>query len=741
MSDTATEPRRVVLDVDGMHCASCVARVEKALRGVDGVVEASVNYGAEVAEVRASPELVDDVLERAISAAGDYRARVRGEDEPPDDGAERMARELGALRRRLWLSIALTIPVAALSMVPGVRDLDAAIRGPLLLVLTAVLLFGPGWPFHRGAALALRHGAADMNTLISVGTLVAFFSSVGAVVSPPLGAPVYYFETAAMIVTLVLVGRYLEARARGRTTDAIRRLLALTPPTARVVREGDEVDVSLAEVVVGDLCIVRPGEKVPVDGEVVDGSSAIDESMLTGESIPVDKGPGDTVVGATVNKTGALRVRATRVGSDTALARIVRLVREAQGSRAPVQALVDRVSAVFVPVVIGLAIATFVGWMAFGGSLAEAREAAVAVLIIACPCALGLATPTAIMVASGRGAEAGILVRGAEALERAGRADVVVFDKTGTITTGEPRVTDVRALPGVDESEMLRLVASAEQRSEHPLAQAIVDRTRTEPGGLLHRVKMSQPESFEAIEGRGVRARVDGRVVLIGNAPLLAKRGTDVAELEPIAAELAAAGRTPVLIAIDTEPAGVIGILDGPKPEAKSAIADLRALGVDVAMLTGDVEATARAVASEVGIEDVRAGLLPAEKRDAIESMQEGGRIVAMVGDGINDAPSLAQANVGIALGTGTDVAIEAADVTLMRPDLRGVVQAIRLSRATMATIRWNLVWAFGYNVLAIPIAAAGLLMPMIAAGAMALSSVTVVSNSLRLRRVELDAD
>jgi Cu+-exporting ATPase len=739
----STEPatdrtRTTTLGITGMSCAGCSSRIQTRLEAEPGVREAAVNFGAGRATVKHEPAAID--VARLASLVKDLGFGVETEEPTADADAERQRAEERVLTLRLGAAAGLTVVVTALSMAPGLRDGEPAWRYPVLLGLTLPVVLLAGWPFLRGAAIALRHGAADMNTLIAVGTLSATAYSAVVTVHPravaAAGWPPVYFDTACMIVTLILLGRRLESRARRRTSDAVRRLLALAPPTARVERDGGEEEVPVASLVSGDVCVVRPGDRVPTDGTVLDGSSSVDESMITGESMPVGKGAGDEVVGATINRTGAFRMEVSRVGSDTVLARIVRLVREAQGSRAPIQALADRVAAIFVPAVIAAALATLGLWLLLDGSLSAAMLAFVSVLIIACPCSLGLATPTAIMVASGRGAEEGVLVRGGEALERAGRADVVLLDKTGTVTSGEPRVTDVVATSTWSEDELIRLAAGAESRSEHSLAAAVL--AAAEDRGLA----APAPESFEAIEGRGVRARVDGRLVLLGNRELLKDRGTTVPpELERQATDLAARGRTPAYIAIDTEPAGVLGIMDRPKEGAARAVRELRGLGLDVAMVTGDVEAVARSVGAEVGIDDVRAGLRPEDKVAAVEALQAEGRKVILVGDGINDAPALALADVGIALGTGTDVALEAADVALLRGDLDGVVRAVRLSRRALRTIRWNLVWAFGYNTLAIPIAALGLLRPAIAAAAMAASSLTVVTNSLRLRRADLGGE
>jgi Cu+-exporting ATPase len=610
-----------------------------------------------------------------------------------------------------------------------------------LLLLATPVQFWVGADFHRGFLRDLRHRSASMSTLVSLGTNAAYFFSLAVVIWPhvfmALGA-MPYFETSAVVITLVALGRWLEARARGRTSEAIRRLVALAPRTARVLRDGQEVDVPTADVVVGDLVRIRPGERIPVDGEVVEGASAIDESMLTGESLPVQKTPGGPVFGGTVNRTGSFVFRASRVGTATTLAQIVRLVEEAQGSRAPIQRLADRVAARFVPAVLVIAATTFVGWWVLGPapSLLYALTNAVAVLVIACPCAMGLATPTAIMVATGRGAEHGVLFKSAEALETLHRVDMIVFDKTGTLTLGRPVVTDVIPAAGVSDDDVLAIAAAAEQASEHPIGEAIVARAK-ERGLALPPVT-----EFATVPGQGIDALAPEGRLLLGNRTLMHARGVDVTALAPQAEALAKAGKTVVYVGVAFRPLGLIAAVDTLKPEARGVVAALRARGLAVAMLTGDDRRTAAAIAREAGIEVVVAEILPEDKAREIARLREQGRRVAMIGDGINDAPALARADVGIAMGSGTDVAIEAADVTLMRGDLRGVVAAVDLSRRTIGIVKQNLVWAFGYNVVLIPVAAGllyplwGILLsPILAGAAMAFSSVSVVMNSLRLRR------
>ena len=754
----------VSFPVEGMTCASCVNRITRFLQKVDGVDDANVNLASESATVRFDPSVVSvSDLAAAVDAAG-YVARLEqaasGTDERDleqvaearSERDEAGARHVAALRRRVIVSAVLTVPLllglARMTMAPG---LPAIFTNPYFqLAFATPVQFWAGWPFYVGAWAALRHRSSDMNTLIAVGTSAAYFYSAATIAFPAfflaagLGmndeALPLYFDTAAAIITLILLGRFLEARARTHTSDAIRRLINLAPRTARVLRDGVETDVAIAEVRVGDTVRARPGETIAVDGVVTDGASGVDESMITGESLPVSKHADDLVIGGTLNTTGTLTFRATRVGAGTVLAKIIRLVSEAQGSRAPIQRLADRVTGYFVPAVLGLAAFTFVVWFAFGPAPAfnVALLNTVAVLIIACPCALGLATPTSIMVGTGKGAEAGVLFRNAEALERLGAVDTVVLDKTGTLTEGKPRVTDVvRAAGSPNEDEVLALVASAERGSEHPLGDAIV-REVTETRGIV----VPEASDFSSTAGGGIAATVSGRRILVGRQGFLEAEGIDVSTLLVAADALAEDGKTPVFAAIGGQLAAVIAIADTPKPGSAAAVAELHRRGIKVAMLTGDNRRTAEAIARSVGIDEVLADVRPDGKAGAVRSLQADGAEVAMVGDGVNDAPALASADVGIAMGTGTDVAMESAGVTLMSGDLRGLITAIGLSRATMRNIRENLFWAFAYNVLLIPVAMGvlypftGILLdPILAAAAMALSSVTVVSNALRLRR------
>ncbi len=733
--------------VRGMHCAACVGKVERALRGVPGVGEASVNLATERASVGWDPQRADaPALAAAVAAAGYELAEAPPAAAPGavTEDREQAARaaEQRRLRARVLVGIVLSIPIVLGSMTEIFPWAPGWLRDPwTLLLLATPVQFWVGADFHRGFLRDLRHRSASMSTLVSLGTNAAYFFSVAVTLQPhafmALGAMPYY-ETAAVVITLVALGRWLEARARGRTSDAIRRLVALAPRTARVLRDGVEADVPTANVVVGDLVRIRPGERVPVDGEVVEGASTIDESMLTGESLPVAKTPGATVFSGTVNRTGSFVFRASRVGTETTLARIVRLVEDAQGSRAPIQRLADRVAAVFVPVVLVIAAAIFVGWWALGPSpsILYALTNAVAVLVIACPCAMGLATPTAIMVATGRGAELGILVKSAEALETLARVDTMVFDKTGTLTIGRPTVTDVIPAAGVSDDDVLALAAAAEQGSEHPIGEAIVACAK-ERGLALPPVT-----EFTTIPGQGIDAQSPEGRLLLGNRALMDARGVDVAPLAAHAEALAQAGKTVVYVAVAFRALGLVAVADTLKPHARAVVGALRQRGIEVAMLTGDDRRTAAAIARQANIDRVLAEILPEDKAREIARLREQGRRVAMVGDGINDAPALAQADVGIAMGSGTDVAIEAAGVTLMRGDLRGVVAAVDLSRRTLRIVKENLVWAFGYNVVLIPVAAGllyplwgVLLSPMLAGAAMAFSSVSVVTNSLRLKR------
>ncbi|HBY95211.1 MAG: heavy metal translocating P-type ATPase [Ardenticatenaceae bacterium] len=743
----------ITLPVHGMTCASCVRTVERGLTKLPGVLKTDVNLATERATLEYVPtEITPREMKQRIRELGYESPDLEGiaTSEVVDRERQARAEETARLRRELIVAAVLGGIVLFLSMAPmlypplmmGLMDVLGSRRAlwVVMLVLATVVQFYSGRRFYTLAWKAARHGTTDMNTLVALGTSAAYFYSVVVTLVPhlfPEGTAEVYFETAAVIIALILLGRYLEARAKGQTSEAIRRLMDLRAKTAILIRNGEEVEIPADDIQEGDLLLVKPGATVPTDGMVLEGRSAVDESMVTGESLPVEKEPGAPAIGGTINKTGAFKMRATAVGKQTVLAQIIRLVEEAQGSKAPIQRLADQIASIFVPVVLGIATLTFLLWFFLGPqpALVFALVNTVAVLIIACPCALGLATPTAIMVGTGAGAEQGILIRGGEALETAHKIDAIILDKTGTLTRGKPALTDVASNGPGDDAEVLRLAASAERTSEHPLAEAIVEGARSR--GL----PLAEPARFQSITGQGIEAIVDGHSVLVGSSKLMTARQVELDGFAATAAHLSAAGKTPMFVAVDGAPAGVLGVADTVKETSRRAVETLQAMGIEVWMMTGDNTRTAEAIAREVGIDHVMAEVAPEEKAAKVKELQAQGKVVAMVGDGINDAPALAQADVGMAIGTGTDVAMEAADITLMQGDLLKVVAAIQLSRATMRTIKGNLFWAFFYNVLGIPVAAGALwpvfgilLNPIFAAAAMAFSSVFVVTNSLRLR-------
>jgi Cu+-exporting ATPase len=744
------------LPIIGMTCANCAATIERNVRKLPGIQEANVNLANERLTVTYDPGVLthDDIVARVRKAGYDV-PEVTANEELEDAEAKARQAEIAHQWRRLIVGAVFTIPLLALSMARDLGVLGSWASAPwfnyLLWALATPVQFYVGWDYYVGAYRSIRAGSANMDVLVALGSSTAYLYSIPVTLGllgnkmEGMGSGYHvYFETAAVIITLIVLGKLLEVRAKGQTSAAIKKLMGMRAKTARVVRNGVEADIPVEQVMVGDVIIVRPGEKIPVDGVVLEGSTTIDQSMITGESLPIERGVGDEVIGATLNKQGLIKFQATRVGRETALAQIIRLVEQAQGSKAPIQRLVDKVAAVFVPAVIAIAVLTFALWMLGGNDFTTSMIRMVAVLVIACPCAMGLATPTAIMVGIGKGAENGILFKNSEALEQALRINAVVLDKTGTVTRGEPTVTDVIASKSwaADErprDRLLQLAASAERGSEHPLGGAVV-RAAQEAG-----LKLSEPARFEAISGHGIRAQVDGSNLLIGSRRLMIEQHIHLNGLEPDADRLQSEAKTALWVAVDQQAVGLVAVADTVKDGSAEAVRQMHALGLQVIMITGDNAATANAIAREVGIDRVMADVLPADKAEAVKRLQAEGLVVAMVGDGINDSPALAQADVGIAIGTGTDVAMEAADVTLMSGDLRGVPRAIWLSRATMNTIRQNLVWAFGYNVALIPIAMGVLaalnwgpeflrqLNPMLAAFAMAFSSVSVVVNSLKL--------
>lgn len=727
-------------NLEGMTCAACANKIEKGLSKMPGVTSATVNFAMETARVEySSGEVSIEDMQSKVKKLG-YKATVKQENQ--NTGDHRL-NEIRQQKRKLLISAILSFPllwtmVAHFSFTSWIYMPDFLMNPWFQLILATPVQFYIGKQFYVGAYKALRNGSANMDVLVSLGTSAAYFYSLYLTIDwyatggSAHHGPSLYYETSAILITLVILGKLFEANAKGRTSEAIKSLMGLQAKTALVIRDGQELTIPVDEVIAGDVVLVRPGDKVPVDGEVLEGVSSVDESMLTGESLPVEKRAGDAVIGATINKNGMLQIKATKVGKETALAQIIKVVEEAQGSKAPIQRVADIISGIFVPIVVGIAVVAFLVWYFFvtPGDFAGALEKAIAILVIACPCALGLATPTSIMAGSGRAAELGILFKGGEHLEQTHKIDAIILDKTGTVTKGKPELTDV--LAEGSEAEFLRLVGAAEKNSEHPLAEAIVEGIRAK------NVELPGTESFEAIPGFGIKAVVEGRELLVGTRRLMEKYEVDAkAAYEPMS-RLEEAGKTAMLVAIDNRYAGMVAVADTIKETSKAAVSRLKEMGIQVIMITGDNERTAKAIAAQVGIDHVRAEVLPEGKAEEVKKLQAQGKKVAMVGDGINDAPALATADIGMAIGTGTDVAMEAADVTLMRGDLSSIPDAIYMSRKTMTNIKQNLFWALGYNTLGIPIAAIGLLAPWVAGAAMALSSVSVVLNALRLQRVKV---
>lgn len=733
LKEKTSGPTKAELNIHGMTCAACSTKVERKLSKTEGVTKASVNLATNKAAVEYDPNIlkISDLI-KVVEDLG-YGAKPVETADQDREKAER-EREIKRLRRELLLATILSSPLI-LAMLLSMFGIDIAFLHDwrFQLALATPVQFIIGFRFYRNSYYALRAKSPNMDVLVAMGTTAAYFyslyNSFFQELMPGMMMKDLYFEAAAVIITLILLGKYLEAVAKGKTSEAIKKLMGLQAKTARVIRDGVERDIPVDEVAIGEVIVVRPGEKIPVDGEIIDGSSTVDESMLTGESLPVEKTVGDEVIGSTINKFGSFKFKATKVGKETVLSQIINMVEEAQGSKAPIQKIADQVSGVFVPVVLGVAALTFIVWYFGDYNLTKGIISAVSVLVIACPCALGLATPTAIMVGTGKGAEQGILIKGGEHLETAYKIDAVVLDKTGTITKGQPEVTDIIPLVGSDQTELLRLAAIAEKKSEHPLGVAVFETARQKLG------EVPDPEKFTAIPGRGVSALIDGKEVLVGTRKLMSEQGINPKDYESRLGELEDQGKTAMLMASNHKLVALIAVADVIKDTSAEAIRELTGLGIEVYMITGDNRRTARAIAEQVGVKNVLAEVLPENKAEEVEKLRSQGKVVAMVGDGINDAPALATADIGMAIGTGTDIAMEAADITLMRGDLRSIVTAIRLSRKTMSKIKQNLFWAFIYNTIGIPFAALGMLNPIIAGAAMAFSSVSVVTNSLSLKR------